>query len=401
MATKTIRADRSSVWADLGGPGLGGGQDFHLPVSNASGNDMRGGIGFPLPSSTWDDIGVLRKTELRLKTTDQVHVAFGGTPEFTVRRITQSWTPNAYDDDNPPGPGGDDWQAKGSVHPGPSTTSTGAVTHTHAKTELLVITKDISAIGLAWAPASVVDANGKPGGNAAKHGVMLLPRSGSAYATEFISAEQGSGYPELILTYDTKASLAPGAPSPIQPVGALAKADVFKFSFGGSSATPTGFDLQVAKTEDFAAPMVYNIANSVAGLTGKEVAHTIVGVTWARDTLYYWRARGRNGELIGPWCATASFTWDASGVQDAYDLWAGTILSALSRPRRNTELGELYLEGPDIATVLGAEYRDRWRIQDTAHPPAIDRIVEVMGVSFHLDFDGGWQIEAATHDVEG
>lgn len=176
VETRTYIATSDALLAlTSGGSQYGAGASSTLPVGAYQGWTYRGLVQFP--SIPWTKVRAIRTATLKLRTTDQVRVAFGSGPTIEVRRITGAWS--AGSSSSPSG-------GNAVVYPGPSTTSTGAVRSNVTGSQNADVAIRVDAIARAWSPASV------GGSAAAQRGVALYPGSGSTSdTTEFWPVEKG------------------------------------------------------------------------------------------------------------------------------------------------------------------------------------------------------------------
>ena len=119
VETRTYVASSDALIAlTNGGAKYGAGASTTLPIGVWQGWQYRGLLKFP--GIPWTKVRAIRTATLNLRTTTQVRVGFGSSPKTQVRRITTGW--NAGTGTTPgSNPGGVVW-------PGPTTTSSGAVT---------------------------------------------------------------------------------------------------------------------------------------------------------------------------------------------------------------------------------------------------------------------------------
>src|SRR5262245_54523056 len=122
MASKTLTAAKSSLFANSGSTNLGGGADDHLPVGGPWGSYVfTSAVQFNLD---WSGVKRITSAVIRLRTTGQVHIGFSSTPDFFVARATAAWTANSASSS---AEGGSGWSTSPTVYPGPPSTSTGRV----------------------------------------------------------------------------------------------------------------------------------------------------------------------------------------------------------------------------------------------------------------------------------
>ena len=179
--TKDTRAAKSNT-----GTNLGSGTEGQLPVGAWQGWRNRAFLDFA--SINWGDVKAVVSAELRVYTSTQVNIGFGSAPKAVARRITQSWSEGSAS--SPSG-------SNSTVYPGPSTTSTGAVTKSITKSENAFQSFDVSAIVRAWAPAAA------GGSGAGKYGIAIFSAAedSTSATTEFWAREHDTTHdPELRIT---------------------------------------------------------------------------------------------------------------------------------------------------------------------------------------------------------
>jgi hypothetical protein len=170
---------------------MGNGAGNYLPVGLYSGFRHRALIGF---SFSWPAgfTGRVRKATLQLRTSGQAWVAFGSSPKFYARRITESWNEGTYD----AAPTSQYSVTNATVWPGPNRTTAGQSLKTIGRTENNDITVDITDIAQAW-----YDNGGS------NFSVMLISANedASSRTTEFWSDDTGTAAarPTLVLKCET------------------------------------------------------------------------------------------------------------------------------------------------------------------------------------------------------
>lgn len=104
----------------------------------------------------------------------------------------------------------------------------------------------------------------------------------------------------------TTAASAPGAVTLTSPADNATNVSATPTFVWQAEAESDSYDIQIATTEDFAAPVV-----SASGLTETEFTSSAL----AYGTPHFWRARGSNSAGKGPWSAKFAFTTTAGGPQ--------------------------------------------------------------------------------------
>jgi hypothetical protein len=177
--TKDTRASLTS-----GNAKYGEGTGPTLPVGAYSGWRNRAFLDFA--AIDWTGVSEVVSAELRVTTSDQDKVAFGGNPKVIAKRITGSWNEGSA---STPSSG------NATVYPGPSVTSSGQTVKNITESEQTLQAIDVTAIVRAWAPT------GAGGSAQTKRGIALFSYSEDATGntTEFWSREHGGGAPQLRL----------------------------------------------------------------------------------------------------------------------------------------------------------------------------------------------------------
>lgn len=175
-ATKDTRAARTD-----GGSNYGSGTEGELPVGAWQGWRNRAFIDFA--DIPWTKVVSVDKCILNLDTSSQVNVGFGSSPKVKVQRVTESWSEGSSSSPS---------SGNATVYPGPSMTSSGAVTKSITESENAAVSIDITAIARAWF------------GGSSQHGVGIISagEDSTTYTTEFWSRENStsSKRPSLSLT---------------------------------------------------------------------------------------------------------------------------------------------------------------------------------------------------------
>jgi len=186
--TRTYVASSDALVAlTSGGAKYGAGAANSLPFGTWQGWQYRGLIAFP--SIPWTNVRAIVSATLKVRTTSQVRVGFGSSPKTQVRRITGSWS--AGSSSSPSG-------SNAVVWPGPTTTTSGAVTSAMPTGEGVDKSIGVTALVRAWAPASI------GGSGQAQRGLALYEASSSGSNTgEVWPVEQGgTARPELVLVLE-------------------------------------------------------------------------------------------------------------------------------------------------------------------------------------------------------
>lgn len=158
-----------------GGAKYGAGAATSLPFGTWQGWTYRSLVKFP--AIPWSKVRAVRSATLKVTTSSQVRVGFGSSPKSQVRRITGSWSAGSSSSPS---------SGNAVVWPGPTTTTSGAVTAALGTAQGAA--KSIAVTGLvrAWAPSSA------GGSGAAQQGLALYEASSSGANTgEVWPVEQG------------------------------------------------------------------------------------------------------------------------------------------------------------------------------------------------------------------
>lgn len=197
------------------------------------------------------------------------------------------------------------------------------------------------------------------------------------------------------------------APTLIIPSGPRSPWNPFAFQFAQTSSTPDHYDIQATTDPTFADIDLWHYANQTAGLTPPTagqpatVKTTYLGPTPVIGVTYYWRARGRRAPSeIGPWSRSSKFLPDPMAVDAPYANWARDVLEQWSEPRASLSVGTLIPVGPEVLALLTTEYQGLWRARDDIHLPPTDELVQLYGLTLHVDKLGGWEVTGLTLNLE-
>jgi len=174
--TRTYIATSDALLAlTSGGAKYGAGAATSLPFGTWSGWTYRSLVQFP--SIPWTNVRAVKSATLKLTTSTQVRIGFGSSPKSQLRRITGSWSAGSSSSPS---------SGNAVVWPGPTTTTTGAVTGSFGTAQSASKSVRVDAIARAWAPASI------GGSGAAQRGIALYEYSSSGGNTgEVWPVEQG------------------------------------------------------------------------------------------------------------------------------------------------------------------------------------------------------------------
>jgi hypothetical protein len=393
MPSRDYLADHSTVLLVRRSSGLksAAGQDAHLSVANdGNGLDLRALIGFA--GVQWSGVTALVSAKLILtRTTQSFHCTPGGSSQAICRRITGEWSANNGNMD-----GGGQSSTSGTVYPGPSTS--GGIT-CNGGSGSGTDTFDVTSLVLAWAPPNVSGPGGTAGKGATQRGLALHEVDGQAHAAEWWSFNSGS---KPILRVVTSDNAPPGQPSLLGPLGPAADGRTLRFTCKDPDGDPiTAADVQLGVDPGFATPL-WAPVGLVPTVSGKELRIPYAGPALATDgTVYWWRVMCRDAPSgYGRWSEPGAFQASSTPITaDAYDDWAGAILSAGSVPVVGAHPGTVRPEGEEVAALTSTEYRGRWRIiADKIAPPVLDTTVQIVGLSVSVSALG-WELTATSGEV--
>lgn len=231
---------------------------------------------------------------LYVKTSSQVNVAFGASPDIYLRRLTASWSEGTA---NSPMSGSNavEWSNQ------PAQTSTnqasgslGTVENTWKSFNITALVQDAYTAGTFY--GLVLMAQNEAGGGDV----------GEIWAREYSTSSD----PYIVVTYTTNS--VPGSPTSMSAGGSLVGTTP---SLSFTHSDPDGdallnYDLQVSTDSTFASVTHWNVSAQTTGISGNVVTRTYAGTALSRGTTYYWRARTRSssGESgDGAWSSTQSF----------------------------------------------------------------------------------------------
>jgi len=318
VPSKAYTATKSSLFANSSsGTDLGGGKDTHLSVGGGySGYDFRGAVDFG--TIDWSDIANLTKATLRLYVSSGsgMHGSKSSSADISVRRITSSWTANSASSsgDSPSGSG---WTTSPTTWPGPSTTSTDAVTKSNIPTGSgTAVDIDVTALVRQWAPVTSVG-----GGGQTKYGLAL--HSVSSYA-EFWSAH-GSTDPRLTLEYTSN---PPNVPTLTKPTG---KSGDTTPAYEFTATHPDGASITQWDLEDRPAggSVTYSKYAQTSGIASGKVTHSATTALSLGPREY--RARVYGGGLWSAWSGWGPYAIDRPPATPVMTAPTGTI-SGSRRP---------------------------------------------------------------------
>jgi hypothetical protein len=184
--TYTVSSD-ALIALTSGGAKYGAGASSSLPFGTWSGWTYRGLLRFP--TIPWTKVRAIRTATLKVQTTDQVRIGFGSSPKTQLRRITANWSAGSASSPS---------SGNSVVWPGPSTTTSGAVTGALPGGQNAAASIRCDAIARAWAPSSA------GGSGAAQYGIAMYEASSSGSNTgEVWPVEKGgSARPVLELVLE-------------------------------------------------------------------------------------------------------------------------------------------------------------------------------------------------------
>jgi hypothetical protein len=158
-----------------GGAKYGAGASTSLPFGTWQGWTYRSLVKFP--TIPWSKVRAVRSATLKVTTSSQVRVGFGSNPKSQVRRITGSWSAGSSSSPS---------SGNAVVWPGPTTTTSGAVTGGFGTAQGAAKSVAVTGLVRAWAPSSA------GGSGAAQQGLALYEASSSGANTgEVWPVEQG------------------------------------------------------------------------------------------------------------------------------------------------------------------------------------------------------------------
>ena len=308
MATKTFTATKSTLLANLSGTDLGAGQDQHLPVGYYNSYKLRAAIDFDLSAGQWSGVSKITQALLSVKTTGQVHVAFGGDPDLYAERITSGeFSPNSA---SGTADGGSGWSSSHDNYGDVGCTSANRGSTDITPLENTWDTIDITALIEDVAPATVLKRDGTACGGISFYGIRLRanPELDTNETTEFYSAEaSAANRPRIVLTYSSDP--APSTPTLTAPSGSVTgPSPIVQGTFSDPGDTMSQVKIEVSTDSSFASVTNWNYTgvgfsyNSTAGTWQATYAGTelSVGATYyARAKVYdsYSQASGYSNTL--------------------------------------------------------------------------------------------------------
>lgn len=295
MATKTFTCDKDT---SLYEPNLGNGAEQHLPVGmHSSGNLFRALLHFALDFS---DVVTITAATLHLKSTSQVHIAFGSSPTIRVKRLTSAFTGSGGSEGTWSSSANPDWGSQ----PGSTTTDQSGA-------------DNVGSSESAWSTTNIVSILNYWLGGGTNYGILVKADSEASTADSWEFYSRNSSYdPYITITYTTNS--APAAPTGGSPTAGVLVAGVdptIAFDHVDSDGDALlNYDLQVSTDPTFATATHFDGTGQTTGIVANHVSRaysTLLGATaLTRGVTYYWRARtySATGMLTaGAWSAAHSF----------------------------------------------------------------------------------------------
>jgi hypothetical protein len=283
MAVSDFTCNKDARVASSGGSNMGSGTSDGLPYGTYSGYKYRTLLGFSVNMAGWTSI---TQALLYVKSSNQIHVAFGSDPTFVAHRIQAAWSE-----------GSSSGLSTGNavVYGGPSAAAANAIQKDAPTTENTWTSVDVTAMMrdvLAGAPF---------------YGIRLIGtdnssvESGSAANVgEIYSRESGSGTAYLHITYET--NRAPNAPTVSSPsVDGNGLSGTQTPTFNVNMTDPDGnainnYNWQIDDNADFSSP-IQDVYGGAAGASGVTVG--VVPAALPRGGTYYFRVRAADVTVWG------------------------------------------------------------------------------------------------------
>lgn len=184
--TRTYACTKDARLAHSGSLDAGNGQDTTIPIGYVGGYRNRAVLDFnDIP---WANVVEVIKCELVVNVGSESCGAFGSTPKVVVSRLTGGFSEGSY------ATACGFATSNSVVYPGPSTTSSGAVTSTMPSSTSTEKAIDITAIGKAWF------------GGSAQHGLQIKSagEDSGKYTTSIYTRHTSSNKPFLRLQLKVK-----------------------------------------------------------------------------------------------------------------------------------------------------------------------------------------------------
>jgi hypothetical protein len=345
--TRTARRVSDSV-------DFGSGVSNALPFGTHAGYWYRSYLGFYGNSTAgWTEITA---ATLTMRTSNQLHVAFGSNPLGYIDRVVEAWGEGTADGLS---------TTNATIFPGPGAVSSNHATLNPPLTENTFFNVDITAM--------MVDAY-----NAAELGYgfrLSASDQSSGHVGEIWAREQGSTY-RAYIDIDYELNRAPATPTLTAPAaGATVSTDTPTFSFTSSDPDPgqtmSKYDLQVATDSGFTV-LHYDGPNLTSGMSGWAVDHVYAGPAFTPGNTYYWRAR-----VYDPSATASAYSAGRIMVRDVLPgvihdgAWARSGSGAFAPNGRIVKGGQAQFGVSNVypQTVLAANPRAYWSLDDSSGNP--------------------------------
>ena len=281
MATATWNCSKDARVALNGSTSLGSGQSDGLPVGLYSGFLYRSFIGF---SYSFSGMTAITSAVLHVKTSSQIHVAFGADPDILVQRVVEGWSEgsaNALSGSN-----AIEWNNM------PGRVSSGEAQ------------KDVTTSESTWVDITITDIIQDAFAAGVFYGLCLraVTEDTADNVTEFYSRQFSTASDAYItVTYTT--NTAPNAPTGLAPTGD-AVVNSLTPQFTGTFSDPDSGDrmsgYQILVYADDGTTLVWD-SGAVSTVLTTAFAKTYSGPALTGNTFYKWKARTKDQD--GAWGA--------------------------------------------------------------------------------------------------
>lgn len=290
MATTTWNVSKDSRIAVTGTTYLGAGATPQNQIGLYNNYLFRTLLGF---SYSFTGMTAITAATLHVKTSSQVQVVFGASPDIYVRRLTSSWSEGTA---NSPMSSSNavTWSNQ------PSSTSThqasgslGTAENTWKSFNITALIQDAFAAGVFY-------------------GLVLMAQNenGGGDVSEIWAREHSTSEDAYIsVTYST--NTAPNAPTSLSPTGGAVQntlTPTFSGTFSDPDAGDTmyGYQIQVSTDSTFASVTHWDSTTATTAATS--FSKTYAGTTLSEGVTYYWRARTKDAAgAWGSWSTAQQF----------------------------------------------------------------------------------------------
>lgn len=281
MATTTWNVSKDSriAYRTSDGWEAGSGVSNGLPVGQYSGYRYRTLLGF---SYSFSGMVTITSAILWMKTSSQIHVAFGSDPDVEVRRLTSSFSEGTSD----------------------ALSASNAVTWANQPSAVNanMATWDVSTVESTWDSIDITALINDAFSAGTFYGLRLssVVETSADDVTEFFSSEFGTSHDAyIVVTYTT--NTAPNAPTSLFPTGdvVISSSLMLQGTFSDPDAGDLMANAQTLVYADDGTTLIWDSGSFAA--TGPSFGKVYTGPALTGNTFYKWK--GRTADDDGAWGA--------------------------------------------------------------------------------------------------